>query len=148
MILLQKTCLDFGENLNNICMWIIAGASLSAFLINSLYILNGKKIDAPLVEIDEKVIPCTYKDTISGVGGHVIVSAKGMRFMPHRMNTRIVNFECSFDDIDEMIIGKNKMIHNLLIVKMHGKEYRFLLEKNEREKLMHMYQENRKNIYE
>ena len=68
--------------------------------------------------------------------------------MPHRMNTRIVNFECSFDDIDEMIIGKNKMIHNLLIVKMNGKEYRFLLEKNEREKLMHMYQENRKNIYE
>lgn len=141
-------CLDFGENLNNICMGIIAGASLSAFLINSLYILNGKKIDAPLVEIGEKVMPCTYKDTISGVGGHVIVSAKGMRFMSHRLNTRISNFECSFDDVDEMIIGKYKMIRNLLIVKMQGKEYRFLLEKHDRESLMQIYQENRKNIYE
>lgn len=71
-----------------------------------------------------------------------------MRFMSHRLNTRISNFECSFDDIDEMILGKYKMIRNLLIVKMHGKEYRFLLEKNDRENLMHMYQKNRKNIYE
>lgn len=133
--------LDFGDELNKMCMSIMAGTSVVACLINSLYLLYGKRLDRPVVGIDEKVMLCTYKDTLSGVGGYLIVAPTGMKFLPHNLNTRKENFECSFEDIDEMTIGNYKMIRNLLLIKKQGEEHRFLLEKKDREEMLKIYTE-------
>lgn len=134
-------CLDFGNELNKMCMSILTGTSVVACVINSLYLLYGKNLDGPVARIDEKVMLCTYKNTLSGVGGHLIVAPTGMKFLPHNLNTRKENFECSFEDIDEMTIGRYKMINNLVLVKIQGEVYRFLLEKKDREELLKIYTE-------
>lgn len=134
-------CLDFGDKINVMCMSIMTGTSVTACLINSLFVLYRKNLDRPVAEIDEKVMLCTYKDTLNGVGGHLIVAPTGMKFLPHSLNIRKENFECSFEDIDEMTIGRYKMIHNLLLVKIQGEEHRFLLEKKDREELLKLYAE-------
>lgn len=133
--------MDFGDELNKMCISIMAGTSVVACLINSLYLLYGKRLDRPVVGIDKKVMACTYKDTLSGVGGYLIVEPTGMKFLPHNLNTRKENFECSFEDVDEMTIGSYMVIRNLLLIKKQGEEHRFLLEKKDREEMLKIYTE-------
>lgn len=133
-------CMNIGDEYNRIATAIIAGVSATAFLINTMYIVFGSKMDGPIAGIDEKIMLCTYKDNLSGVGGHLKVDKNGISFCPHNLNTRKVSLEFSFEEIEDLYIGTYLILHNLLIIKSDGKEYRFLLEKRDREEVLSIYQ--------
>lgn len=137
-------CLDLSDEVNQLSTAIMAGVSISAFLTNILYFAIGCEMDGPVAGIDERVMLCTYKDNLSGIGGHLKVNDNGISFCPHNLNTRKIFLEFTFEDIDDMFVGDYLFIHNLLIVKKDGKEYRFLLEKKDRNEVLKIYQQNRK----
>lgn len=113
-------------------------------MLNILYLAFGREMDGPVAGIGEKVMLCTYKYNLSGIGGHLKVNDNGISFCPHNLNIRKILLEFTFEDIDDMFIGDYLFIHNLLIVKKDGKEYRFLIEKRDRNEVLKMYQQNRK----
>lgn len=124
-------CINIGKEYNKITIGIIAGVSMAAFLFNTMYIVFGFKMDGPIAGIGEKIMLCTYKDNIWGIGGHLKVDKNGISFCPNNINTRKISLEFSFEEIVDLYVGNYLILHNLLIIKKDGKEYRFLLEKRD-----------------
>lgn len=132
-------CINLGDEYNKITTGIMAGISVAAFVINTMYIVFGFKMDGPIAGIGEKVMLCTYKDNLDGVGGHLKADKNGISFCPYKLNTRKISLEFSFEEIEDMYVGNYLILRNLLILKHDGKEYRFLLEKRDREEVLSIY---------
>lgn len=129
---------------SNLCIGLMAGALVTAFLINCGYLIFDKKMACPDVRIGEKVMPSTYKDNWSGVGGYVTLREDGFSFAAHDLNFRKEELSFFFEEIDDLTYGKTLGMTNLIVAKKEGKEYQFLMGKKDREEVMAAYDKYKK----
>ena len=133
-------CLNINNELNQLSASLMAGVLTIALYLNSAYAYLGSKADGPLCGIGEKVFPCTYKRNISGVGGHLKISEKELRFYPSFLyNPKEKEFGFSFEEIEDINIRSFLLISKVIVIKAAGTEYRFLLEKNARTEILNRF---------
>lgn len=130
--------------MGQICLRIMIAVLVTACMITTGYLFTRNMVAEPIGLLNEKVMPATYKCDWSGVGGYLKLANNQLEFEPHQMNLQKKEVKISFHDVEDMIYGKTFGITNLIIVIMKNKNtYKFLLEKEDRERVVMAFQRYR-----
>lgn len=129
-------CLCNNPELRSSCIGIMAGTLVTAFLIHGIYLYTEEKMVCPGIALGEKVMPATYKDNWSGIGGYLKLREDGLSFVAHDLNWRKEDLHFPFSGIDDMYYGKTFGITDLIVIKSEGREYKFLLGKADRREVL------------